>query len=146
MGFSGGEVFLCVNAPMVVGETIENESIILHHGTGQYFSTRNTGALIWDGLERGLDVAAISSRLQTACGITGPLAAETVLAFIEVLRAHDLIKDGPGAESTGLLASPAPMAFEAPTLEVHDDLADMLLLDPIHEVTDDGWPNASARA
>ena len=34
------------------------------------------------------------------------------------------------------------MRFEAPALQVYTDMEDLLLLDPIHEVDEMGWPSA----
>ncbi len=34
-------------------------------------------------------------------------------------------------------------AFEAPVLESYSDMQDLLLLDPIHDVDDAGWPVAN---
>jgi hypothetical protein len=31
--------------------------------------------------------------------------------------------------------------FNAPNFEVHNDMQDLLVLDPIHEVDDAGWPS-----
>ena len=33
--------------------------------------------------------------------------------------------------------------FEPPSLETFTDMRDLLLLDPIHEVTDAGWPHVA---
>ena len=33
------------------------------------------------------------------------------------------------------------LTFEHPTIEKYDDMQELLLLDPIHEVDEDGWPN-----
>lgn len=142
---SNSSCFL-VNEPMVVSETIENEAIILHHGTGKYYSAQGTGALIWEGIEGGLDVAGLSRRLQGACGIGADQARDAVKAFVDLLLSHDLVKDGPRMEGAAAWIAPAPVPFETPVLSVHDDLADMLLLDPIHDTSEDGWPSARANA
>jgi hypothetical protein len=34
--------------------------------------------------------------------------------------------------------------FVAPTLKKYSEIEDLLLLDPIHDVDDSGWPNRSA--
>jgi hypothetical protein len=137
----------CVNGPMVVSETIDNESIILHHGTGHYFSTRDSGAIIWSGIEAGLSFGALCLRLQEACSIEALNAERAVTAFIQELREKDLVRDGDESVKRGqALELIRSVPFSAPNLEQHDDLADMLLLDPIHDVTDDGWPTAKATA
>lgn len=139
------QVFL-VNGPMVVSDTIDGESIILHHRTGKYYSTRQTGAIIWEGIEAGADAASLAARLQHACGVDAPRARDAVLAFIDLLRSHDLVKMGPDEGVQLPLPEPQRVAFVTPELDVHEDLADMLLLDPIHDVTEEGWPSAKLSA
>lgn len=47
----------------------------------------------------------------------------------------------PAASSKGNeQPSPSPVPFEPPVLEKYTDMQDLLLLDPIHEVDDTGWP------
>ena len=39
----------------------------------------------------------------------------------------------------------SPMAFEKPVIEKFSDMQEMLLLDPIHEVSEMGWPNEAEK-
>ena len=39
-----------VNSPTVVSETVDREVVMIHLDTGNYYSLRSTGALIWDAL------------------------------------------------------------------------------------------------
>jgi hypothetical protein len=39
-----------------------------------------------------------------------------------------------------------PGAFQPPTLESYNDMQDLLLLDPIHDVDDMGWPQKAPDA
>jgi len=41
-----------VNSPTVVSETVDGEVIMIHLDTGNYYSLRSTGSLIWDAIER----------------------------------------------------------------------------------------------
>ena len=146
MGMEFLEGRFCVNGPMVVSETLDNESIILHHGTGKYFSTKGTGAVIWEGIENGLDVPSLAMRLKDATGADTHRSTSAVLEFIHVLRSHELIQEEQSSAPAKRLAVPPAIPFENPLIEVHDDLADMLLLDPIHDVSEEGWPSAKSAA
>ena len=44
-----------VNHPQVVCETIDGEVVIVNLETGSYYSLLNTGAAVWNGIERLLD-------------------------------------------------------------------------------------------
>jgi len=130
-----------INAPLVVSETIDGEAIIMHHGTGRYFDIRDSGALIWSAIETGAAPAQISAHLAAAYGLAAAEASDMVDAFIQTLLANDLVRADPEVVPGPLPASlPVTAPFQPPVLGVHDDLADMLLLDPIHDVDEVGWP------
>jgi hypothetical protein len=139
-------VVISINAPIVVSETRDGESIIMHHGTGTFFDSSGSGARIWQWIEQGSTLAAIAVAL-VACYDTDHAAAfAAAKRFVEVLTMHDLVQFG------GVAAAAPALAMEAagreplpePVLGVHTDLADMLLLDPIHDVDEAGWPVAPA--
>lgn len=135
------------NAPLVVSETAEGETIILHHGTGTYFSTTGSGLMIWEAVGGAVNVASIVDRMSKVYQVTPQIAQEAVSSFLQTLADHDLIRAA-SAEAIVQdieMASAGPMAFAEPVLEVHTDLADFLLLDPIHDVdTAVGWPQPAA--
>ena len=39
-----------------------------------------------------------------------------------------------------------PQAFDAPRLERYTDMQDLVLLDPVHQVDDTGWPRTKEDA
>ena len=134
-------VALIVNAPLVVSETIDGEAVIMHHGSGRYFDIAGSGALIWQGIEQGASIAGIAAHLAAGHGLAADEAGAMVADFVHTLASHDLVR----ADVTRTVAAlPAPETpggpLVAPVLGVHDDLADMLLLDPIHDVDEVGWP------
>lgn len=123
---------------MVVSETLNGEAIIMHHGSGHYFNTIGTGALIWEAIEGGVTPERAAERLAAASGAGSDRALEAVLRFVETLDGHGLIRAGDG---NGAAPPPsASLAYAEPELHVHLDLADMLLLDPVHDVDEGGWP------
>ncbi len=138
---AGDDRIVC-NAPMVVSETIDGEAIIMHHGTGHYFDTSGSGALLWQAIEAGASVDTLASRLTGAYRIEPGAAQATVRAFVDGLFAHDLVRREAGTATAFLAPVGDREAFAAPLLGVHADLADMLLLDPIHDVDETGWPAA----
>ena len=130
-----------LNAPLVVSETIEQETILLHHGTGNYFNTTGAGATICEALAATATLDDVVSRLNQTYDIDGAAAREAALRFLDLLAAHDLIAPGNGVNGLPAISAPAVRPpFVEPELGVHTDLADMLLLDPIHDVDEAGWP------
>lgn len=145
-----------VNRPTVVSELIDGETLMMHLGTGHYFSARGTASRIWTLLEAGLPAAAIADRL--AREFTGERRdiEASVAAFLATLVEHGLVvaaDDGQrGAQQPPPTPTPAttPGAdgtprepFAAPALEVYADMQDLLFLDPIHDVDEAGWPSAA---
>jgi hypothetical protein len=138
-----------VNQPSVVHEILDGEVVLINMDTGSYYSLDGIGADAWALIEIGAAttneiVGEISRRYDG-----DPLEVkQAVVRLIEELRQEGLIvADGTGAvEPT---ATPAGLnhkeaekrKFEAPTLQKYTDMQELLLLDPIHEVDDTGWPN-----
>lgn len=131
------------NAPAVVAEIIDGEAVIMNLELGHYFSTRGTGALVWDALERGHGEPEIAAALGAVYEAPPAAVADAVTAFVDDLLAHGLLRAAAGEPSVGPLVLQAHAAgggWEAPTLAVYTDMEDLLLLDPIHDVGAAGWP------
>ncbi len=125
--------------PSVVDEEMEGELLAIDDMTGKYFAVRGTGLWLWRVLTSGVDLAQVEASLDP------PVLAD-VQAFVARLDAEGLLVEASAVPVTDWAVAelPVPTPWSAPGLEVHDDLQDLLLLDPIHEVTDDGWPNMGA--
>ena len=136
-----------VNAPEIVHQTIDGEVVVINLARGFYYSLQSTGALIWDALAAGASTGEVVDDL---CGrFTGARTAiaEAVDRLVAELEAEGLI--APRRPDEGVPAAPggtsapagtARPAFEAPLLQKYSDMQELLLLDPIHEVDESGWP------
>jgi len=134
-----------VNTPKVVHETIDGEVIIIHLDTGCYYSLDGTGAAVWDRLDHGASLGEISEWLGQTYPDSVPQALSAVAQLAAELQSEDLIaaSDAAPAARNGK-PEPAvtlPPAFVVPVLHKHTDMQDLLLLDPIHEVDETGWPS-----
>ena len=136
-----------LNQPFVVSELIDSEVVIMNLKSGNYYSARKTGALVWAWLENGLPVAAMTSRLAAIYAGDETAYASDLTAFLDRLLDEGLIQ--PLAVAAVASADPGdslppPSAYQPPLLEVYADMQDLLLLDPIHDTDDVGWPVAKA--
>lgn len=124
----------------VISEMIEGEFVVVHFESGCYFSIRGTGADICRLLTAGCTVGDVVERLAAHHHLPAEKVSGEVDAFVTRLTSEHLmiLSDRPVA-SSGSVAISAE-AFSAPTLEKFDDMADQLLLDPIHEIGEAGWP------
>ncbi len=141
------EPTLRINAPAVVGEIIDGEAVIIDLASGHYFSTQGSGAEIWSGVEAGLGRSGIAGTLAGRYECDRTELEHAVDAFVAELLERRLIVEDARHEGT----APAPVrpslpnghartVFVAPVLNAYSDMEDLLMLDPIHDVDEAGWP------
>lgn len=130
------------NAPDVISESIDGETIILHLGNGFYFSVGGSGALAWQLLSESVPVARTAELVAAAFEATGVDVLDAVTGFADELSAEGLLVEaGAGAATSGSAPAGPPLPWESPTLSKFTDMEDLLLLDPVHEVSpQQGWP------
>lgn len=133
-----------VNYPNVVAEVFEGEVVVVDLESGQYFSLAGTGAAIWSEVIGGRTIEQVAQAVVDTHD-TGDVdvLAETI-RFVAQLLEQNLVVPGPAAADAGerTVVLEARPAFVAPALQIYNDLQDILLLDPIHEVDQAGWPVA----
>ncbi len=131
-----------VNAPNVVSETIDGEVIVINLANGNYYSLDSVGASIWAWIEQGAAQNEIVDWLPNAYDCNGQDVVSSVQSFVNTLETEGLILpqaiNGTTAMSFPVPAKKAP--FQMPTLNTFNDMQDLLLLDPIHDVDETGWP------
>lgn len=133
-----------VNVPSVVAETIDGEAVIMNLKSGHYFSTADVGGEIWNWIEQGWGRGAMLEALAARYDATRETIAHALARFLDELTTHGLVV---ADEQTRQVAGPMPptangprRAFLPPILNVYTDMKDLLLLDPIHDVDEVGWP------
>jgi len=135
---------LSIGGPSIVHETIEGEVIIVNLDKGLYFSTDGVGACVWAMIVAGRTADEIFVWAADALD-DGGAAVDDVAEFLDRLRENELvceISEAPEGGDFELLTAPA--TYAKPTLNVYADMEELLLLDPIHDVSDDaGWPHAA---
>jgi Coenzyme PQQ synthesis protein D (PqqD) len=136
-----------VDPRRVVHETIDGETILIDLETGTYFSLRGCGSQVWALLASGwseTDVVAEMRRRYAAAGeAVGAAVAETIVRLADegLLEDAGTEIDSPAGNIELEAATPGP--YVPPVLERYTDMQYFLLLDPIHEVQDGGWPHAA---
>jgi hypothetical protein len=141
------EPILRVNAPAVVAEIIDGEAVIMDLATGHYFSTQHAGSDIWRGIELGAPQTVIVRCLAAAYSIAPDVAAEAVSAFVDDLKERNLVLETasrPPDEEPANWIAPTGRPFAVPVLHAYTDMEELLLLDPIHDVDQAGWPMPKA--
>ena len=78
-------------SPDVLAAHLEGEAVLLHLGTKQYYRLNETGAVIWQGLERGLDAPAIVAQLTREFEVDPKIAESELQRTLEELRERGLL-------------------------------------------------------
>jgi Coenzyme PQQ synthesis protein D (PqqD) len=133
------------NTPKVLFQAFEDETVLINLDSGNYYSFAGSGALIWDRLVRGDSVSSVIDNLQERFGNKDGIAP-AVEEFVRELVEENLVVEA-AREPCKVVEQGAPQnftlsQFERPVLQKYSDMQDLLLLDPIHEVDETGWPHA----
>ncbi|MHA3792653.1 PqqD family peptide modification chaperone [Sphingomonas sp. YL-JM2C] len=117
-------------------EDLDGEIIAIDFQSGAYYNLAGTAAEIWRHALAGSGRDAIVSGA-AAASADAAAARHEAGRFLDELVALNLIAEtGPEGNR------PAPFAaFETPLIEKFEDMAELIQLDPIHEVTAAGWPH-----
>lgn len=140
-----------INAPSVVAEIIDGEAVIMDLRSGRYFSAQDVGSRLWEWIEQGRSRAEMLRLLSAEYDAEPTALASGVDAFIGELVRHELVMESPAATNGHPIATPdetptGRAEFAPPVLHVYTDMRDLLLLDPIHEVDEGGWPLQKGQA
>ena len=139
--------FVRINAPNVVSEHFEREVVVVNLESGCYFSLLGSAPTIWHQLEAGATrIDDLLEEVSQGYDCTGFEERELTASFLKQLLDQALIVPTELTEQFIEESKPSldtPPQFEPPVLEVFTDLQDILLLDPIHDVDDAGWPVAA---
>ncbi|MEQ1900306.1 MAG: PqqD family protein [Devosia sp.] len=121
----------------VASEDFDGEFVVLDLASGKYFGLSGGSALVWRAMLAGHSVNTLCANLAE-----GDARRAQIAGLLATLMENGLIV----AASDGRVA-PAELAaelsgVEGPFLvETFDDLADLMLTDPIHDVDQEaGWP------
>jgi hypothetical protein len=137
-----------LNSPQVVSEAVDDETIVVNLDTGTYYSIKGDGMLLWNAFIDGASLAEIAGAVAEQTGASSELVEKSVAAFSTKLRAEGLIvpSDSGAGPSSPLDLSDGGSGLLEPSLESYSDMQDLILLDPVHEVDEQGWPHVQAGA
>jgi hypothetical protein len=137
-----------INAPQVVSETIDGEAVVVNLATGTYYSITGDSILLWDAIVSGANVEEIAAAVSRVTESTAEDASAAVAGFCQSLAAQSLIcerEDDP-VPPVEVALTGGGAGLLAPSFDTYSDMQDLVLLDPVHEVDDRGWPNVQQTA
>ena len=133
-----------IDRARLVAERFEDETVLVNVESGYYYSLSPTGAEILELLEEGIPVDNLARVLfgesEDSAGFRSRIAD-----FVDQLSAESIIEEHQPEAVAGTFTDvprhPPGASYELPVLERFDDVRDLLLIDPIHQVDPDfGWP------
>jgi Coenzyme PQQ synthesis protein D (PqqD) len=128
-----------------VHERFGDETVILNLDSGSYYSAQGISSVIWGLVSDGCSESNILQRVRAEFTGDADEIASATTKFLDQLVEEALVDgsaaDGDACGASASLATPSK-AFSIPLLQKYTDMEEMLLLDPIHEVDEQGWPSA----
>lgn len=135
---------LKIAAERALYENIDNEIIVIDIQTGNYFHLTGSGQSIWLLLQQQPTTEAIIAAFEGRFPAQRPLIADAIRQFVQQLKDAALVMDADDVDEPQTLSLdvlPADSEFMPPQLITYTNMSDLLLLDPIHDVDDKGWPH-----
>lgn len=138
-----------VNAPHVIHEAIDGEVIIINLATGTYYSLKGSAADAWGLIQEpgGVRISDLVLAFETRFDTPRIELERALEPFLAQLKDEGLVAwteegtgDAPRVADRGA-SNGARRSFEPPALEKFTDMQDLVLLDPVHEVAEIGWPH-----
>jgi hypothetical protein len=131
-----------VNEPHVISEVIEGEVIILNFEQGSYYSLNESGMAVWQGILDGLGRNDLLRLLARRYDCVEATLERDLSQLLKTLEEEQLIVQNAGPANTITMdAEGSRSTYVKPHLDKFTDLQDLLLLDPIHDVDEAGWPH-----
>jgi hypothetical protein len=125
-------------------ERIDGEIIVISYNTGKYYSVNKQGSdllyLIEMKVKRELWYEILKLNFQNFAENTE--TTQKIDEFVEKCLNEKLLIGGEtNIEKVELLNDYTRDNWESPELRIFDDLTDILLIDPVHDTSLEGWPN-----
>ena len=130
-----------LNSSGISCERLDGEMVIISFETGKYFNSNGAAADILYLIENSVDRSLWGQILGTQLSEFEE-SSSGIAEFLGLLLEEKIV-----LESSEVVVTTIDLptdyqrgAWQKPALLVFDDLADLLLIDPIHDTSLEGWP------
>jgi hypothetical protein len=141
-----------VNQTNVVHETFEAEVLVVNLDSGTYYSLLDTGARAWHCIVGEVSVKEMTDYLAAGYEADTEVIRNGVCDFLTELVQENIVEKigDPGNmtdQGSVLPQHNGPrQPFTQPKFQRFTDMQELLLLDPVHDVNEAGWPVAKSPA
>ena len=141
-----------IDRARIILERFEEEAVLVNVESGYYYSVSSAGSEILELLEEGLAADDLALALFGDSETLHRFQIR-IAQFVEKLAVEGIVVErdpassaGPGFHK-GWPLHPDGAGYEPPIFERFDDVRDLLLIDPVHQVDPEhGWPKKRASA
>ena len=131
---------LTTSVPLLISQQFDSEVVLANYQNGVYYNLDGSAAQIWLGLKANRTVEEIGGAIAAATGDDVPSITQRVQAFVDSMLAEGLIAEGTPEPRIETWTPVLSGAFVAPEFQRFDNLRELLLMDPVHDAGEEGWP------
>lgn len=134
-----------INARSVAAEQFGDELVVIQFDTGKYYSLGGLAVQVWELLRAPVAITSIVGAVAEAAGATSP-GDDALTREVQDL-ATQFATDGliTQAEAPAVTAKLDAFHYAPAKVETYSDLADLVSIDPVHDVDAMiGWPRTGA--
>lgn len=133
-------------------EIFDTEVIIINFNTGDYYTLPCLAKQLWQMLEKNASIEMMVTAVVAYYQCDADKAYADISHFFQELEAENLLAKSEWLpcdyDLMNILTADAQYKWEycPPMLHRYSDIEDLLLLDPIHDVDDSGWPHQAPKS
>jgi hypothetical protein len=124
------ERYFRFNDPQVAAKVMDGEAVVIHLGTGVYYSMDGVACLAWERIAGGQEADALVDDLARRYGVDRATVERDVTRLLDELLAAELVVAADAGQRAPAGDGWAPPSYESPVLRRYDDMAELLALDP----------------
>ena len=133
-----------IDSKNISWERVDDEVIAIQLETGRYYNLLNTSAEIWSLLAEGATIESLFAAFSKLFPGNESILIEIESFIQECTKAKLLLIDEEiKTELIDHKILTLPETWVTPQLIEYSDLQDLILVDPIHDVEESGWPNTN---
>lgn len=132
-----------VASPSVIFERFDDELVAINLNTGVYHSLTGIAADVFQLMAEAATAEEIAEALTAKYSASAAEILDAVTPFLQQLQSEELIAAVEVPNARGPLkisTDETGLPLTRPSLEAYRDLQSLFLLDPVHEVGEQGWP------
>ena len=134
-----------INRKALIYDLLDGDIVIIHLESGNYYNLSGSGALTWQFLTKTVSFDGLVKLLAYAYDQKNSDIEKDLQVFLDHLEKENLVvqsaEHDPAAPDGNLKTEAGKKeAYLPPVLDVFTDMQDFLLVDPIHEVDENGLP------